>query len=183
MPLDRRKFQLLVVASTYVRNSLIRRYAEETNHNSFILREMLPAYRSASSQSGTYQISPSAPGGVFYGTRGRLDSNFTLLLSGGGKASRQRSIVQGRITDGMLFPSIFIALSSQVESLVQKNQDKLLDIRSDIMGQITEDINLAFASSNRPAPRDNARAQSLLAAVGALKEDAEEVGRLVAEET
>lgn len=95
-------------------------------------------------------------------------------------ASRQRGIVQGRITNGTLFPKMFLAMSRRIELLVFNNEAKLLVIQRDMMHRIAEDVNFALASA-RPPPRDEAGVQRLLEKVRGLKAEAEEVGRLVAE--
>lgn len=96
-------------------------------------------------------------------------------------ASRQRGIVQGRITGGTLFPGILFAMSARIERLVDVNEFDLLTMRKGMTGKIVADANIALASMNSTT-RDNARAQRLLDDARRLKAEAEGVGRLVAEE-
>lgn len=96
-------------------------------------------------------------------------------------ASRQRGIVQGQITSGTLFPNMFIAMSTRIEKLVRDNEENLLEIQEAMMLHIAEDVDFALDSA-RPPPRDEAKVQRLLEKVRELKTEAEEVGRVVAEE-
>ncbi|KAL8365133.1 hypothetical protein RB595_004106 [Gaeumannomyces hyphopodioides] len=92
----------------------IRRHASESNHNSYVLREMLPAYRHACSQSGD------------------------------GKGQRQQDIIQGRITDGELFPNICAAISTAMEQLVRNTERKLHADAMTVVRQIENDFDIAF---------------------------------------
>ncbi|KAH8897592.1 hypothetical protein GQ53DRAFT_637825 [Thozetella sp. PMI_491] len=93
---------------------LIRRYASESNSNSYVLREMIPAYRSASS---------AATQGIFAHTK---------------------SIVQGRITNGTLFPNMSIALSGAVDQLLSQTDSRLSNIINEMISEIKEDLDLVF---------------------------------------
>jgi len=77
---------------------------------------MVPAYRSASQESG------------------------------GGKAARQRSTVQGRITNGTLFPNISVTISKNMDKLAQKTFRGLHDKVDAILDLIKDDVDLALTS-------------------------------------
>ncbi|RYP05881.1 hypothetical protein DL765_009691 [Monosporascus sp. GIB2] len=94
---------------------LVRRDASESNYNSFILKEMVPAYREASSQRGS------------------------------GRDKRQKQIVQNRITDGTLFPNMSIAIRHGIECAVQKSEKALRDILEQSMSNIRNDFDLIIA--------------------------------------
>ncbi|TLD06663.1 uncharacterized protein PgNI_08716 [Pyricularia grisea] len=111
----------------------IRRYASESNHMSYVLSGMLPTYRQASSQSGT------------------------------GKAARQKSIVQGRITDGTLFPGISMAISTAVEAAVQKSQVGLSDDVAAVLDRVNADVKLEL---RRWCHRNEAAEMTTVAATG-----------------
>ncbi|RYP86399.1 hypothetical protein DL770_004904 [Monosporascus sp. CRB-9-2] len=96
---------------------LLRRDASESNYNSFILKEMIPAYREASSQRGT------------------------------GRDRRQKQIVQNRITDGTLFPNMSIAIRHGMERLVEQSEKTLRDILEQSMSNIRNDFDLTIAPS------------------------------------
>ncbi|KAG8670948.1 hypothetical protein FPOAC1_004183 [Fusarium poae] len=97
----------------------IRRYASESNYNSYILQDMVPVYRSASNQSGT------------------------------GKAARQRSIVQGHIEQGVIFPKMGIAISESMESLIKTTSTNLKTILTGVMATVKADVDIALGSHSR----------------------------------
>ena len=68
----------------------IRRNASDDNYNSYILREMLPSYRSASQEYGT------------------------------GKMARQHEIIRRRIADGNLFPNISFCIQNDMTALIDR---------------------------------------------------------------
>ncbi|KAE8450711.1 hypothetical protein EG329_006056 [Mollisiaceae sp. DMI_Dod_QoI] len=88
---------------------------------------MLPAYRAAAGESGT------------------------------GKAARQRAIVQGRITNGILFPHISAKIQANIDQLVQKTFRNLHDAVNAVLDLIVSDIEIALVS--RPQGVDDARNQ------------------------
>jgi len=92
------EYKFSLVRQDFTRKvKLIQRYASEPNDSSYIVSEMVPAYRAAAGESGT------------------------------GKAARQRSIVQGRITNGTLFPHISAKIQASIDQLVQKTFRNLHD--------------------------------------------------------
>ncbi|RYP02574.1 hypothetical protein DL764_005748 [Monosporascus ibericus] len=95
---------------------LVRRDASESNYNSFILKEMIPAYREASSQRGM------------------------------GRDSRQKQIVQNRITDGTLFLNMSIEIRHSIERTVKQSEKALRDILKQSMSNIRNDFDLTIAS-------------------------------------
>ncbi|RYP26651.1 hypothetical protein DL767_007934 [Monosporascus sp. MG133] len=95
---------------------LVRRDASETNYNSFILKEMIPAYREASSQRGA------------------------------GRDRRQKQIVQNRITDGTLFPNMSIAIRRDMERAIKQSEKALRDILGQSVSNIRNDFDLTIAS-------------------------------------
>lgn len=101
----------------------IRRYASESNSNSYILKEMVPSYRSASSQSGS------------------------------GMAARQRGIVQGHIEDGSLFPNLGISISTSMEELITSTERKLTRTFNGILGSIKSDVDMVFQHQTRVEQR------------------------------
>ncbi|KAH6700598.1 hypothetical protein BKA61DRAFT_705543 [Leptodontidium sp. MPI-SDFR-AT-0119] len=109
---------------------LIQRYASEPNDSSYIVSEMVPAYRAAAGESGT------------------------------GKAARQRSIVQGRITNGTLFPHISAKIQANIDRLVQETFRDLYDAVNIVLGLIVSDVEMVLAS--KPQRVDDTRNQENL---------------------
>ncbi|RYO92978.1 hypothetical protein DL762_001340 [Monosporascus cannonballus] len=95
---------------------LVRRDASESNYNSFILKEMIPAYREASSQRGS------------------------------GRDTRQKQIVQNRITDGTLFLNMSIAIGHGIGCAVKKSEKAIRDILEQSMSNIRNDFDLTITS-------------------------------------
>ncbi|RFU23756.1 hypothetical protein B7463_g12581, partial [Scytalidium lignicola] len=119
----------------------IRRKASEGNSGSYIVKEMIPAYRSACYESGP------------------------------GMSMRQRTIVQARITDETLFPNISIAIKDQVEGLTEQTlnqlQEKVLKILERIqvalvilMGE--ETVSQTTEKNNSELEQRQTRLESLL---------------------
>ncbi|XEV04523.1 hypothetical protein FSHL1_009810 [Fusarium sambucinum] len=97
----------------------IRRYASESNYNSYILQDMVPVYRSAASESGT------------------------------GKAARQRSIVQGHIEQGVIFPKMGINIAESMESLIKATSKSLKMILTGAIATVRTDVDIALRSHSR----------------------------------
>ncbi|CAJ0551485.1 Ff.00g114150.m01.CDS01 [Fusarium sp. VM40] len=97
----------------------IRRYASESNYNSYILQDMVPVYRSAASQCGT------------------------------GKAARQRSIVQGHIEQGVIFPQMAVAISESMDKLIKTTSGRLNTILRSVLATIESDLDIVFQSYQR----------------------------------
>jgi len=66
--------------------------------------------------------------------------------AGTGKAERQRSTVQGRITNGTLFPNISTAISKDMDKLVKKTFRGLRDKVDAVLKLIRSDVDMALAS-------------------------------------
>lgn len=105
----------------------IRRYATETNYNSYILQDMIPVYRSAASQQGD------------------------------GKAARQISIVQGHIEQGVIFPKMGIAMSENMDQLIHATSQRLEGMLSGILAIVSSDLDIVFQRSRatRDETRDS----------------------------
>jgi hypothetical protein len=68
------------------------------------------------------------------------------LWAGTGKAARQQNIVQGRITDGTLFPLISARIQAAVEGLVKKTFRDLHNVADVVLALIVNDVEMALAS-------------------------------------
>ncbi|KAH7133693.1 hypothetical protein EDB81DRAFT_859227 [Dactylonectria macrodidyma] len=126
----------------------IRRYASDSNTNSFILKEMIPLYRSASSQFG----------------RGMFE--------------RQKEIIQGHIEGGTLFPILGIYLSTSMEELIRVTAERLQMVLSMVWQSIKSDVDMVFHSQatlrNNRTESDEKREQllkKLAVEVNGLKEE------------
>ncbi|KAK2596612.1 hypothetical protein QQS21_006288 [Conoideocrella luteorostrata] len=137
--------------------NLTRRYASETNLTSFIRDQMQDAYRNATDQRGT------------------------------GKSMRQKSIVQGRITDGMLFPAICGLISDRMYCAIQKTEQELSDMMMAVIGHIRADVDSTLGGRNADEQQatlvtDSARLVKLrgvLSEIGQYKSDMRRVGQTV----
>ncbi|EXV00317.1 Ras GTPase family protein [Metarhizium robertsii] len=98
--------------------SLTRRYASETNFTSFILQQMTDTYRHAAGQRGA------------------------------GKSARQKAIVQGRITDNILFPTICALISDCTHSTLQNTRRELLEMMQASIGHVRSDFTCALGDEN-----------------------------------
>jgi len=87
--------------------------ASEPNETSYIVGEMIPAYRAASQ------------------------------LYGADKAARQRNLVQGRIENGTLFPNIFISISSGIKKVVRQKFTELSETVEANFESMMNDIDMA----------------------------------------
>ncbi|KAH8202846.1 hypothetical protein TruAng_003009 [Truncatella angustata] len=118
---------------------LVRSNASESNSNSFVLSEMIPAYRSASSQRGKSHNKMSI-----------LDRNVPRLTGkirvGNGRDHLQKEIVQGRIKNGTLFPNISVAISDAIKRVVQETEKSVKAMLSQQVGSIKDDLCLAITS-------------------------------------
>ncbi|OBT96981.1 hypothetical protein VE01_05489 [Pseudogymnoascus verrucosus] len=96
---------------------ITRSKASEPNESSYIFAEMVPAYRSAANEYGT------------------------------GKAARQRNTVQGRITNGTLFPNISTAIKREIETAAKTTFDSVLKSLESDFALIENDVTMALASA------------------------------------
>lgn len=60
-------------------------------------------------------------------------------------AARMKATVQGRITDGTLFPNMAITLSHAIHDLLARSEKRLGKIMDDIVAGIKTDLDIAFA--------------------------------------
>ncbi|KAK4152198.1 hypothetical protein C8A00DRAFT_35109 [Chaetomidium leptoderma] len=138
---------------------LLRRYVSESSHGSYIVDAMIPTYRAANAESGT------------------------------GKKERQINIVEGRITDGVLFPSAAIVLRERMDTLLDKRKAQLSEILAQVVEGIKTDIGFVLTSqSHMRTPQhdagvaaDEGRLREVLETLKMLKVRAEDVRRAAAE--
>ncbi|RDL37034.1 Uncharacterized protein BP5553_04467 [Venustampulla echinocandica] len=94
---------------------IVRSKASEPNESSYVLAEMLPAYRSAAQECGV------------------------------GKGARQQHTVQGRITNGTLFPNISRAIKNDIEATAKAAFSTLQKSLVSVFVPIENDIAIALA--------------------------------------
>lgn len=70
---------------------------------------------------------------------------------GAGRDRRQKEIVQGRITNGTLFPNMSIAISNNTNSVMKEAEKRLRDIVQKSMRDVQNDFDLTIA----PPPESN----------------------------
>lgn len=92
----------------------IRRSASEDNYNSYVLKQMLSAYRSASGEYGT------------------------------GKFSRQINTIQGRIGNGNLFPPMAVLIQMDLHNLVSKMERDVERIMKDALTLVKLDVDIVY---------------------------------------
>lgn len=141
---------------------------------------MVPAYRAASMQHGKRRTRLT--------NRPCHNQLTTRKPTGTGKKARQTAIVEGRITDGALFPSAAIVLQERLEVILTDAKDALAGVLSQGFRGVAADISVVLAS-RQETPRDGAgfgeedRAtlEEVMEALRGLKARAEEVRREAAE--
>ncbi|KAF2183055.1 hypothetical protein K469DRAFT_584335 [Zopfia rhizophila CBS 207.26] len=92
----------------------IRRNASEDNYNSYVLNQMLSAYRSASEEYGT------------------------------GKNGRQIRTVQGRIMNGNLFPPMAVLIQMDLRKLVSQTKKDIERIVKDALKLVKLDVYIMY---------------------------------------
>lgn len=92
----------------------IRRNASEDNYNSYVLKQMLSAYRSASGEYGT------------------------------GKFSRQINTIQGRIGNGNLFPPMAVLIQMDLHNLVSRMKKVIERIMRDVLRLVKLDVDIVY---------------------------------------
>ncbi|EON64079.1 hypothetical protein W97_03309 [Coniosporium apollinis CBS 100218] len=102
----------------------IRRNASEDNECSYMLKEMMPAYRDASRQIGT------------------------------GRTRRQQNIVQGRITNGDLFHNISESIDNHMSGLIENTFEKLEEKVQVLLVLVRADLNMAAGGEARPTEHE-----------------------------
>ena len=106
-----------------------------------------------------------------------------LLWAGTGKAARQRTIVQGRITNGTLFPHISAKIQASIDQLVQKIFRDLHDAVNAVLDLIVSDVEMALTSNpqgmdstrNHEDPEEQRRKDDLMAEIRELKGEHEKL--------
>ncbi|KAH7316951.1 hypothetical protein B0I35DRAFT_434291 [Stachybotrys elegans] len=88
----------------------IKRYTMEANHNSYIMKEMVPFYRSASNELGS------------------------------GMGARQQSIIQGHIESETVFPQLSIAVFTSMEASINSIADALHTFLRSVLASIRADF-------------------------------------------
>lgn len=71
-----------------------------------------------------------------------------MVLLGAGKSARQKAIVQGRITDNILFPTICALISDCTHSTLQNTRRELLEMMQASMGHVRSDFTCALGDEN-----------------------------------
>jgi hypothetical protein len=69
--------------------------------------------------------------------------------SGGGKAARQRSTVQGHIEQGVIFPKMGIAMSESMNKLIRTTSQRLKSMLSGVLATVSTDLDIVFHSYQR----------------------------------
>ena len=112
----------------------------------------------------------------------------TQKKPGTGKKKRQINTVEGRIRDGVLFPSAAIVLRERMGALVNKRKTQLSAILAQVIEDIKTDIGFVLASHvGTPqldagvAAADEGKLGEVLETLKALKVRAEDVRRAAAE--
>lgn len=114
-----------------------------------------------------------APGG-----RAKVD-----IELGTGKKKRQIAIVEGRIKDGILFPSVAIALQQRLNSLLEREKTKLGAILVQVANGVEADLRCVLdsdAGKSQEVARlavDRGELQKISERLKVLKARAEEVRR------
>jgi hypothetical protein len=74
-------------------------------------------------------------------------------------AERQRRTVQGRITNGTLFPNISISIKNQVNELTEEILDQLQGKVLKILGLIQSDLETALGNNTESRARQRDRSE------------------------
>ncbi|OBT85493.1 hypothetical protein VE02_07344 [Pseudogymnoascus sp. 03VT05] len=90
--------------------------ASMPNQSSYVAAEMIPAYRSAAQEHGR------------------------------GSERRQHNTIQGRVTDGTLFPNISIAIKEDAEAKTEVAFSAFRKVLLPVVAAIRNDIEMAFAA-------------------------------------
>lgn len=105
----------------------IRRNASEDNYNSYVLKQMLSAYRSASGEKGT------------------------------GQFSRQINTIQGRIGNGNLFPPMAVLIQMDLHNLVSKMEKGVERIMEDALTLVKLDVDIVYEEQEGVGQNHSAR--------------------------
>ncbi|RDW73267.1 hypothetical protein BP6252_07174 [Coleophoma cylindrospora] len=109
------EFQFGMLQNEFSREvRLVRAHATEPNASSYIVSEMIPAYRAAA---------------AFRGEKRTL---------------QQKSIVQGKVTDGTVFPLISVRIKGNIDRLIQSTFARLHNKLAVVVQLIDSDIWIAY---------------------------------------
>lgn len=105
------------------------------------------------------------------------------MWAGTGKAARQRAIVQGRITNGTLFPHISAKIQASIDDLVRKTFRRLKNEVDAVLDLIVSDVEMALASNlqrlgsarNQDDLEEQKGKEELMAEIRELKEEHEKL--------
>lgn len=125
---------------------IIRSKASEPNESSYIFAEMVPAYRSAANEYGEYTY-PSRKLRQYYHLNRLQPYTDVSFVAGTGKAARQRNTVQGRITNGTLFPNISTAIKRDIKAAAKTTFDSVQKSLESDFALIENDVTMALASA------------------------------------
>jgi len=97
-------------------------------------------------------------------------------------SARQKSIVQGRITNGTLFPQISAKIQDSIDQLAQKTFRDLHDAVNAVLALVVNDVEMSLGSNEREDgaadqedPEEERRKGELLAKIQELKREHEEL--------
>lgn len=79
---------------------------------------------------------------------------------GTGKAARQRSIVQGHIQQGVIFPQMAVAISESMERLIKLTSERLNTMLRSVLATIETDLDIVFQSYQRSRVNPTAHNES-----------------------
>lgn len=118
----------------------IRAKTLDSNEASFVVQEMIPAYRAAVTSQGTSSKRVQ--------TR-RKNEVTTLTDKGPNKDKPRRDIVQNRIASGTLFPNIICAVSNGMTELSRKSFDEMANITGEVFKGIERDVYSAISQKEK----------------------------------
>ncbi len=79
---------------------------------------------------------------------------------GTGKNKRQISIVENRLTDGLLFPSVSMALQDRINALLEETKAEATAILAQAVRDVRTDLGFVLAAYTTESRHDNALAAS-----------------------
>ncbi|KAL9117075.1 MAG: hypothetical protein Q9187_006391, partial [Circinaria calcarea] len=110
------KYILTVIQRNFLKEfTVIRRNASDDNRNSYVLRAMLPSYRSASQEYGS------------------------------GKMARQHETIRCRIANGNLFPIISFSIQQDMTALIDKTFKDIQEKVQGVLNLIRADLEIVFS--------------------------------------
>ena len=110
------KYILGVIQRNFLKEFIvIRRNASDDNHNSYVLRAMLPSYRSTSQEYGS------------------------------GKMARQHETIRRRIANGNLFPIISFSIQHDMTALIDRIFKDIQEKVQEVLNLIRADLEMVFS--------------------------------------